>query len=235
MNVCWYSAGVSSFVAAYLARNILDKVLYCHIEDQHPDSLRFIADSENALGGSIETMQSPYESVDEVIRAFRFINSRHGAKCTDVLKRRVRKQWESNEDNLTYFWGYDADERARADLIVKQNPKQSHRFPLIEANLTKKDCHGLLENLGIKRPKMYDMGYRNNNCVGCVKGGMGYWNKIRVDFPEVFALRARREREIGHTCINGVYLDELDPERGRIDDEVMPTCSMMCQLVAEEL
>lgn len=31
---------------------------------------------------------------------------------------------------------------------------------------------------------MYDLGYANNNCIGCVKGGIGYWNKIRIDFPE---------------------------------------------------
>ncbi len=37
---------------------------------------------------------------------------------------------------------------------------------------------------------MYDLGYPNNNCIGCVKGGMGYWNKIRKDFPEVFQKRA---------------------------------------------
>lgn len=63
---------------------------------------------------------------------------------------------------------------------------------------------------------MYDLGYHNNNCVGCVKGGMGYWNRIRIDFPEVFRKMAELEREIGHSCINGVYLDELAPGRGRI-------------------
>ena len=42
---------------------------------------------------------------------------------------------------------------------------------------------------------MYDMGYPNNNCIGCVKGGMGYWNHIRKDFPEVFDSRAKLERE----------------------------------------
>jgi hypothetical protein len=81
---------------------------------------------------------------------------------------------------------------------------------------------------------MYDMGYRNNNCVGCVKGGVGYWNKIRKDFPEVFAERARLEREIGASCINGVYLDELEPDRGRFEDEVMEECSMFCQMALKE-
>ena len=81
---------------------------------------------------------------------------------------------------------------------------------------------------------MYDLGYSNNNCIGCVKGGMGYWNKIRIDFPEVFKLRAETERLIGATCLkdtNGrIYLDELNPDRGNIEDEIMENCSIFCQL-----
>lgn len=107
-----------------------------------------------------------------------------------------------------------------------------HLFPLIDNNLTKEDVHGILVNLNIKRPIMYEMGYRNNNCIGCVKGGMGYWNKIRKDFPDVFNERAKLEREIGASCIKGIYLDELNENRGRIEDEVMEECGMMCQIVS---
>ena len=84
------------------------------------------------------------------------------------------------------------------------------------------------------RPKMYELGYANNNCVGCVKGGMGYWNHIRKDFPEVFESRAKLEREVGHSMLkdkNGpVYLDELDPNRGDMNTEIMPDCGIMCYL-----
>lgn len=90
-------------------------------------------------------------------------------------------------------------------------------FPLIERGLSKENCHAIADSLGLKRPKMYDLGYSNNNCVGCVKGGKGYWNRIRVDFPEVFERRAKEEREVGHSCINGVSLDELDPGAGRME------------------
>ena len=230
MNVCWFSAGVSSFIATYLARDILDQVIYTHIKDQHEDTLRFLHDSERAIGGEIDMLISPYESVSNVIETFRFINGPYGAKCTDILKKRVRKEWEYGKKNLTYIWGYDVTEKHRAYRLLEAMPEQKHIFPLIERGLTKEDCHGMLRNLGIKRPAMYNLGYRNNNCIGCVKGGMGYWNKIRVDFPEVFAQRARQEREIGRTCINGIYLDELDPNRGRIENEVMEECSIMCQL-----
>jgi hypothetical protein len=77
---------------------------------------------------------------------------------------------------------------------------------------------------------MYDLGYANNNCVGCVKGGMGYWNKIRKDFPDVFAQRAKEEREIGHSCIKGTFLDELEPGRGRMEQEIMEDCGIACEL-----
>mgnify|MGYP000851679600 CR=1 FL=1 len=230
MNVCWFSAGVSSFIATYLARDILDQVIYTHIKDQHEDTLRFITDSEKTIGGKIDVLMSPYESVSNVIRTFRFINSPYGARCTDVLKRRVRKEWEYGKKNLTYIWGYDITERHRAERIIESMPEQNHIFPLIERQLTKEDCHGMLRNLGMKRPVMYDLGYRNNNCIGCVKGGMGYWNKIRVDFPKIFTERAKQEREIGCSCINGVYLDELEPRRGKIEDEVIDECSIICQL-----
>jgi hypothetical protein len=76
---------------------------------------------------------------------------------------------------------------------------------------------------------MYKLGYNNNNCVGCVKGGMGYWNKIRKDFPEVFSSMAKLEREVGHSCLK-IFLDELDPSRGNIKD-VVPECDIFCHSV----
>jgi len=233
MKVCWFSAGVSSFISAYLVKDTLDKIIYCHIDEHHEDTLRFVADCEKVLG-KIEILQSPYRSVSNVIETFRFVNSRYGARCTDVLKKRVRKEWELGKKDLTYVWGYDYNEKHRAEQIQELLPKFKHEFPLIDRQFKKDDCHGLLKKLGVKRPYMYDLGYSNNNCVGCVKGGMGYWNKIRVDFPEVFNERAKQERAIGHTCIKGVYLDELSPLRGRLSDEIMEDCSIICQLFSEE-
>ena len=233
MKVCWISAGVSSFIAGYVIKESVDEFIYTHIDNQHPDSLRFIKDCEKVLGKKITILQSNYKSVDNVIKTFGFINGPYGAKCTEILKKRVRKEWEYGKKDLTYVWGFDCSkrERARAERTLQSMPKFKHEFPLIDRGLSKEDCHGLLKQLGIKRPAMYDLGYRNNNCIGCVKGGKGYWNKIRIDFPEVFEARAKQEREVGHTCIKGIYLDELPPDAGRIEDEVMEDCSIMCQLI----
>jgi hypothetical protein len=112
--------------------------------------------------------------------------------------------------------------------------ESEHLFPLVEKGITKEEAHGILKQAGVKRPAMYDLGYRNNNCVGCVKGGKGYWNRIRVDFPQVFAERAAMEREIGGTCINGTWLDELDPAAGRDDGPVVEECGAMCEVLAND-
>lgn len=231
MKVCWISAGVSSFIAAYLADNV-DEYIYIDIENQHSDSMRFIKDCEQILGKKIQILKSKYGSVQNVIKQFRYINGPHGAKCTEILKKRVRKEWEYAHRNcsITYVWGFDFKERNRAERLLESMPQYQHEFPLIDRMLSKEDAHALLERLGIPRPAMYDLGYRNNNCVGCVKGGMGYWNKIRIDFPEIFERMSKLEREIGHSCINGIFLDELEPGRGRMEDEIIPDCSIMCYL-----
>lgn len=236
-KVCWLSAGISSFVAGYLAKDV-DEWIYIDIADQHPDSLRFIHDVEKIIGKKVTILKSSeFNCVEDVVRKYRFISSPHGAPCTGMLKKAVRKKWENEhlQYHLTYVWGMDASETHRAESIVANFPEFDHSFPLIEGGLSKQDCHAFADRLGIKRPAMYDMGYNNNNCIGCVKGGMGYWNKIRKDFPEVFAARAKLERDIGHSCINGVFLDELDPNRGRMSDEIMQDCGIMCYLAFNEL
>lgn len=169
-KVCWLSAGVSSFIAGYLVRDTVDDFIYIDIDNQHPDSMRFIKDCEKALGKPIQILKSPLGSVENVIRKRKFINSPYGAACTGTLKKQVRKKWENEhaEYDLIYVWGFDLNEKKRADNVVKTMVEYSHEFPLIDRDLSKDDAHGLLRELGIKRPAMYDMGYSNNNCVGCV-------------------------------------------------------------------
>lgn len=229
MRVGWFSCGCSSLVACKLARP--DKVIYIHVANQHPDTIRFLTEAGGVLG-DIEILQSmEYVGVDDVITTKRYINGPAGAACTLELKKRVRQEWEkAHFERHTYVWGFDVTETSRAERTVESMPEFNHEFPLIENGLTKEDCHALCEDWGIKRPAMYDLGYPNNNCIGCVKGGMGYWNKIREDFPAVFKRRAKQEREIGHSCINGVFLDELEPGRGR-NEIIVPDCSLACMMV----
>ena len=236
VKVAWFSTGVSSLCSILLAKDV-DKIIYTHVGDQHEDSLRYLYDCERYLGQKIEILQSPYKTVDSVVRACGFCPSAAGMKCTEVLKRRVRKKWEREQKkagitDLTYVWGYDAGEPGRVERLTEAMPTQEHEFPLLDAQMSKQSCHGMLAKTKIKRPLMYDLGYNNNNCIACLKGGMGYWNKIRRDFPDYFKSRAILERDTNHSFINGVFLDELDPERGRMTKEIMPACDIACEIMS---
>ena len=81
LKVCWISAGVSSFIAGYLERDTIDKFIYIDIEDQHPDSMRFIKDCEKVLGKEIEILRSPYGSVENAIRAASVVRLQGGFGC----------------------------------------------------------------------------------------------------------------------------------------------------------
>lgn len=232
--VAWFSAGVSSAVAVKLAINQIDQIIYTHIKDQHEDTMRFVKDCEGWFGKPVEIIHAPLD-VDTACRTAGFINSPYGATCTRILKKRIRKEWETRNQFFNWFvyvWGYDIAEVKRAENIKENMPESEHIFPLIEHGVTKEKAHQILNASGIKRPAMYKLGYHNNNCIGCVKGGMGYWNRIRVDFPGVFKARAEMERAIGASCINGTFLDELNPEVGRHAPPVVEDCGIACELIA---
>jgi hypothetical protein len=104
ITVSWFSAGVSSAVATWLVRNKVDKIIYTHIDDQHPDTMRFVKDCERWFGKPVEILQSPYKNVDNAVRlGCGFINSPSGAICTRYLKRRVRREWEIQNEFFNTF------------------------------------------------------------------------------------------------------------------------------------
>jgi hypothetical protein len=96
----------------------------------------------------------------------------------------------------------------------------------------KKDNADMVSDAGIALPAMYQLGYRNNNCIGCVKGGAGYWNKIRVDFPEAFERMAKLERQLKMSVLKKDgkkwFLDELPEGVGHYPNEPDISCGVQC-------
>lgn len=235
MVILWFSCGAASAVACKMALEKYPeaRLVYQHINSAHEDNKRFIADCEKWCGKKIEVIQSPfYADQFHVIKAKRFINGPSGARCTTELKRKVRKYFEAeNPDISLQVFGMTVDEKHRAERLLKDG--LAYGFPLIDAGITKAMCYEQLQAANIELPMMYRLGFNNNNCIGCVKGGKGYWNVVRKNFPEKFQLMAELEREIGHSCIRGRFLDELQPDEGNHNEPDI-SCGLFCMAERED-
>lgn len=239
--LAWFSAGAASAVATKLAIAKHGDAVEAHRIDpgsEHPDNDRFSSEVEVWIGRKIPVSRSTrYRDTWAVWEGERFIVGPYGAPCTGILKKEVRAKIERPGD--VQVFGYTVEEQARADRFREQNPGVELWTPLIDAGLTKSDCLAMVERRGIHLPAMYALGYKNNNCIGCPKGGMGYWNKIRRDFPWAFQRMAALEESIGATVLRAdgerLPLRQLDPERGDHADEPDFECSLMCAIAEDAL
>jgi 3'-phosphoadenosine 5'-phosphosulfate sulfotransferase (PAPS reductase)/FAD synthetase len=238
-QLVWFSCGAASAVAAKMVvKKYPDcEVLYCDtLAYEHPDNMRFLRDVEKWIGKPITLLKSEkYKDIYDVFEKTGWLVGVGGARCTTELKKNVRKAYQRIGD--LHIFGLTADEEKRIDRFEDQNPELEVEWMLADAEITKNDCYRILQQAGIELPEMYKLGYNNNNCIGCVKGQMGYWNKIRVDFPEHFKKMAELERKMNVALCKSyagdgkrkrVFLDELDPSAGR--DVPMPDieCGVIC-------
>jgi len=228
--VSWFSCGANSAVATKLAikKYGLDRVqiVYCDTGGEHPDNIRYLMECEKWFGKPIQILRDPkYKDHMDLWEKDRFINSPAGATCTVKLKKKLRMKYQRVDD--IQIMGYSYDEQNRADRFNANFPEVTTDFILIDQKLQKQDCMGLMSGIGIDLPMMYKLGFNNNNCIGCCKGGKGYWNHIRKHFPEHFDRASKIERKLNHS-ITDVFLDELDPKEGSHKEPVL-SCDFLCQ------
>jgi len=240
MIISWFSGGVTSAVACKIAQQLYSDVQPIFIETggHHKDMPRFIKDCEGWFKCKVKVLQDTrFKDHIDLCEKLKVVNFISGAECSRTLKKRVRQKYEKTVDFDGQVFGFEFEKKEinRAVRFQEQNPHTKPLYPLIEKKLDKAACMAILGKAEIKLPTMYALGYSNNNCIGCVKGGKGYWNKIRQDFPETFKRMAEVERKIGRTCIKDTYLDELSPNSGRHKLPPMPECDLFCEIEAVDI
>lgn len=243
--VCRYSSGCPSAVAAKIAIAEFGaervKVVKSDTRSEHADNERFDREVAEWLGQEIIYVASDeYRDIWHVFEKERYIVSHQGAKCRGALKMVPFYDYWLPSDTLIF--GYTSDKKdAERAVRLKANSVEKMRFPLIERGLMRADCLAMIERAGIEIPMMYRLGFHNNNCRGCPKGGMGYWNLIRQHFPEDFERMAAIQRELGpgsgFLVRRGerITLDQLLPGDGNHDTEQDIECSVMCALAEQEI
>lgn len=241
--VCQFSCGAASAVATKLtlAKHPDALIVNAYLKQEHSDNRRFAADCERWFGKEIIVLRDEKygASTIEVFRRVQFMKGPHGAPCSRHLKRAVLDRWAQPGDVMVL--GFTCEESDRFDDFIQRNPDRPAMAPLIEQSLTKSDCKAMIERAGMQLPIMYEMGYHNANCIGCVKGGEGYFRAIREDFPAAFEELAQAQEEIGP----GAYLfrDRRTgaryslrniPEGAARRNEELPSCSFFCEIAEAE-
>ena len=233
-NIVWFSCGIASAVTAYLAvkEGLNPEVVYCNtMMSENPDNARFFSDVEKWIDKRIKIISSEkYESIDDVFMKTRYMAGISGARCTTEMKKIPRFEFQRADD--VHYFGFTINEHKRIINFKKNNPELESRFLLTYYGLTKEDCHSMLPKW-IKKPIMYELGFNNNNCIGCVKAqSPKYWNLVRINFPEVFKRRCEQSRLLKVRLVKigkkRIYLDELLSDDMRDYNEQIE-CGVVCQ------
>jgi len=221
----WFSCGAASAIAAKIGSEIYPQaeLVYCDTSiNEHPDNLRFMRDIEQWTGKTITRVSSTkYKSVDEVIQIKKYMSGILGAPCTVELKKIPRFNFQRPGD--LHIFGLTSDEHLRIIDFIQANKNLDMEWILWKRGIQHADCLDMLKEAGIALPMMYRLGFKNNNCIGCVKaGGVQYWARIRKFFPEVFKKRCEQSRAIRARLLmlndKRVYLDQL-PENVILNQE----------------
>lgn len=206
--IAWWSGGVASAVTCRICiewfgvENV--RLVFIDTHNEHPDTYRFLSDCERWYNSKIETICHPtYTDIRDVWYDHLSLNISKGAKCSEVLKIQVRQQFIKKNPFSFQAFGFDVTELERAKNMQKNNPHLRPIFPLIAQLMNKKDCIKTIQKannlfLNIEVPITYKLGFQNNNCfqTGCVKGGIGYWQKIQTESPEKFDAMAIVEHDL---------------------------------------
>jgi len=203
--VAWWSGGVTSAVTCKLCIDFFGvdncEFIFIDTNNEHEDTERFRIDCEKWYNKEIKIISNigiEYKNIQEVWRRHKSLNVATGAICSTMLKRRVREVWQKTNNFKHQAFGFEFSEYKRALSLVANHAKAKPIFPLIMMGYEKEDCINIIKEANIKAPMMYELGFNNNNCfsTGCVQGGIGYWQKIKREFPEKFNVMAAMEHEL---------------------------------------
>lgn len=203
--ILWWSGGVTSAVADYLALKLYGiencRAIFLDTGNESKDTYRFKKDCEKWYGLKIESISGlggEFKTIKDVWYKYQSLNVAHGAICSSTLKRDVRLAWEKENSYKYQVFGFDIDETKRAKSMTLNYPDAKAIYPLLLHGLSKKMCFEIIEQAGIEIPIMYKYGFHNNNCwkTGCVKGGIGYWQKMKREWPDKFYTMADVEHEL---------------------------------------
>lgn len=206
IHVVQYSGGVGSWAAAKVVAEIKPPedpliLLFSDTLMEDEDLYRFLHESAaNVAGGELVIItegRDPWQ----VFRDKRFLGNSRIDPCSYYLKRMFIRAWleeHCDVESTVCYLGIDWTESHRYTKAARYWEPWRVEAPLVDRiDIDKQKIFDWLEAEGIRRPRLYDMGFAHNNCGGfCVKAGQGHFKLLLEKMPERYAEHESREEEM---------------------------------------
>jgi hypothetical protein len=201
-----FSGGVGSWAAA---RRVADRfgtsdltLLFTDTLMEDEDLYRFLEEAATNIGAPLVKIaegRTPWE----VFWDKRFLGNSRVDPCSQVLKRQMGDRWltETHDPaDTTVYVGIDWTEEERYTVLRQRKAAigWTYEAPMIAPpRLSKRDIFRNLQAVGIRPPRLYDLGFVHNNCGGfCVKAGHGHFATLLRTMPERYVYHEQKEQEI---------------------------------------
>lgn len=206
-HVCFFSSGAASWLAAlrvsqkYGTDNLYLVFADTGIEDE--DNYRFLRESAEIVGGQLIWLKNDKTPWD-VLMDGKWLSHRQGKKgCSRVLKVEPARDWIDAQgfspDNTVLYFGIGLEEIHRLDKIAKNWDPFKVELPLCWDDFGWADQAIIMAEVkryGLKRPRLYDMGFAHANCGGfCPKAGLGHYRNLLKHLPERYLHHEQKEQE----------------------------------------
>lgn len=178
-----------------------DVILYFNdTKWEHKDLYRFLEDLSKYLNHPI-TVDADGRSPEDLFYDFSALANNRMPFCSRVLKAERLQKYYKDGDTLVFGIGADEPHRAARinavyhDISIKKKKKATLVFPLIQEKVSKEQIDAFLQEVQLKEPLLYSLGFSHNNCSGgCVRAGKKQWKLLYEKLPEVYLERESRGR-----------------------------------------
>ncbi|MGW4803082.1 hypothetical protein [Kitasatospora sp. NPDC004272] len=196
-HVVMWSGGITSWATA---RHVINQhgtasttLLFADTHAEDDDLHRFNHEASTQLGVPLTVVTDPRKRDPwQVFEDKSWVGNTRIAQCSHALKQDPCRAWLADNtdpaDTVLYV-GIDWTETHRLPAITNGWHPWTVQAPLTRPPyLDKQALLAELEALGIRRPRLYRLGFEHNNCGGaCVKGGQAQWLRLREVFPDRYA------------------------------------------------
>ena len=119
--IAWWSGGITSAVACYMALQIFKHVEIVMLDtkgNEDEDTYRFLKDCENLYGQKIKIISNPnYEKIEDVWDQYLNFAVANGAICSTVLKREVREDYQDLNKHWGQIFGFEYEKKTNKKTL----------------------------------------------------------------------------------------------------------------------